>query len=251
MRPEPPSTTALLIDQMVIPLRGQDVILDADLASLYHVKTKALLQAVKRNRLRFPDDFVFQLTDSEAAQADGRWRGHHGGRRNRPYAFTEQGAAMVASVLNSPLAAQVAIRILRMFAQHRTTAERPSDELAFPGDRAARRIFTALRDAFLLQESDARYTSKGPRTYFLQAGTDGPIKIGSTKNLMVRLRTLCAMSPLPLTLLGIVPTDVEEDCHRQLGAFKLHGEWFSPSPEVIAFIRKNAIAPPPSAENKG
>ena len=92
-----------------------------------------------------------------------------------------------------------------------------------------------------MQEGDGSYTTATPWTYFVQAGSDGPIKIGSTKNLAVRLRSLATMSPVPLTLLGIVPANVEETCHVRFGAFRLHGEWFAPAPELIAFITKNAV----------
>jgi hypothetical protein len=228
------------IEQMIVLIRGVQVILDAHLALLYRVKTKALLQAVKRNRLRFPDDFVFHLTRDECTELAPRFRldGHYGGRRYRPHAFTEHGAAMLASVLHSRIATQAAIAILRAFAHLRPLEEHESSE-----DRTNRKTFAAIRDAFLLQRDDGAYTTREPGTYFLQAGGDGPIKIGSTKNLVVRVRSLCAMSPVPLKLLGIVPRDVEEACHAQLGAFRLHGEWFAPSPAVLDFIRENATTP--------
>jgi hypothetical protein len=228
------------IEEMIVSIRGQQVMLDADLAVLYQVETKALLQAVKRNRLRFPDDFVFPLTSDECRELAPRFRleGHCGGRRYRPHAFTEHGAAMLASVLHSRVATEAAIAILRAFAHFHP----PGDDTS-PEDRADRRVFVAIRDAFLLQRGDGAYTTREPCTYFLQAGVDGPIKIGSTKNLVVRLRTLCAISPVPLKLLGIIPRDVEEACHVQLGAYRLHGEWFSPSPAVLDFIREASMIP--------
>jgi len=76
-------------------------------------------------------------------------------------------------------------------------------------------------------------------TYFLQAGKEGPIKIGSTRNLLVRLRTLATMSPIPLTLLGVMKGDHEGRCHRHLGAFRAHGEWFALTEPVLEFIREN------------
>jgi hypothetical protein len=163
------------IERMIVLIRGEQVMLDADLALLYRAKTRALLQAVKRNQHRFPDDFVFQLTSDECMELAPRVRlgGHHGGRRYRPHAFTEQGAAMLASVLHNPVATQAAITILRAFARVRTADERASCE-----DRIDRRAFTAIRDAFLLQKGDETYTTRAPCTYFLQAGGNGPIKIG-------------------------------------------------------------------------
>lgn len=88
---------------------GKKVMIDSDLAELYGVKTKALLQTVKRNIERFPSDFMFQLTESEFKNlrsqivTSSQW----GGRRYHPYAFTKQGVAMLSSILNSPGAIQV------------------------------------------------------------------------------------------------------------------------------------------------
>jgi hypothetical protein len=96
--------------------------LDADLASLYEVPVKVLNQAVKRDAIRFPDDFMFQLTEAEVhtlrsqvVTADGG----RGGRRTAPYAFTEQGVAMLSSVLRSRRAVMVNIEIMRAFVQLR------------------------------------------------------------------------------------------------------------------------------------
>lgn len=109
------------LGQMVHVVRAQRVILDADLARLYGVATKALVQAVKRNAERFPADFMFRLSEAEAVAlrsqivtANGR-----GGRRTLPYAFTEQGVAMLSSVLRSVRAIQVNIEIMRVFVRLR------------------------------------------------------------------------------------------------------------------------------------
>jgi hypothetical protein len=94
------------IERAILLLRGQKVLLDADLAALYAVETRALVQALKRNPERFPADFMFQLTREEFCDLrsqiviSSRW----GGRRYPPYAFSEQGVAMLSSVLNSPRA---------------------------------------------------------------------------------------------------------------------------------------------------
>ena len=105
-------------------LRGERVLLDADLASLYRVSTSAVNQAVKRNRARFPADFMFQLTEQEArALAASRSqivilkRGQN--LKYLPYAFTEQGVAMLSSVLRSPRAVEVNIAIMRTFVELR------------------------------------------------------------------------------------------------------------------------------------
>jgi hypothetical protein len=102
-------------------IRGEKVILDADLAELYGVETRVLVQAVKRNPERFPEDFLFQLTPEEFTilrSQDVTSRGW-GGRRYPPYAFTEQGVAMLSGVLRSPRAVQVNIEIMRAFVKMR------------------------------------------------------------------------------------------------------------------------------------
>lgn len=108
------------IERTIRLFRGERVILDADLAALYGVGTKVLNQAVKRNRDRFPADFMFQLAKEEfehlrSQTVTSSW----GGRRRPPYAFTEHGVAMLSSVLNSPRAVQVNIEIVRAFVRLR------------------------------------------------------------------------------------------------------------------------------------
>jgi hypothetical protein len=105
------------IVQRIVLLRGQKVLLDADLARLYGVQTRALVQAVKRNPNRFPEDFMFTLSNQELAVLRSQSvisNAGHGGRRSAPYAFTEQGVAMLLSVLNSPQAVRVNIAIMRV-----------------------------------------------------------------------------------------------------------------------------------------
>ena len=104
------------IQSMIKTIRGQQVMLDRDLATLYGVENRALNQAVKRNLERFPEDFMFQLNKTEeddlkSQNVTSSW----GGRRKLPYAFTEQGIAMLSSVLRSPMAVDVNIRIMRAF----------------------------------------------------------------------------------------------------------------------------------------
>lgn len=110
-------------DRAILVIRNQNVILDADLAVLYGVSTKALSQAVKRNRERFPDDFMFRLAKVEKQEVvtccDHLRRLKFS--PTLPYAFTEHGALMVASVLNSPVAVQVSIQIVRIFIRLRET----------------------------------------------------------------------------------------------------------------------------------
>jgi hypothetical protein len=110
-----------IVAEAILWIRGQRVILDEDLAALYSVETRALIQAVKRNPTRFPADFMFQLTPAEFKRltsqfviSDGR-----GGRRHRPYAFTEEGVAMLSSVLRSRRAVRVNVEIMRAFVRLR------------------------------------------------------------------------------------------------------------------------------------
>ena len=114
------------IERRILVLRDQKVMLDTDLAALYRVPTKALNQAVKRNLLRFPADFTFQLTAEEhealrsQSVTSNRGRGQH--RKYPPYAFTEQGVAMLSSVLQSRRAVLVNIEIMRAFVRLRALA---------------------------------------------------------------------------------------------------------------------------------
>jgi hypothetical protein len=108
------------ITQSIVVLRGQRVLLDSDLAGLYGIETRRLNEQVRRNRSRFPADFVFELTAQEFANlksqiATSNW----GGRRKRPLAFTEHGAIMAATVLNSARAVEMSIYVVRAFVQLR------------------------------------------------------------------------------------------------------------------------------------
>jgi hypothetical protein len=110
-----------IIEKKIYFIRGQKVMLSPDLANLYNVQTKALTQAVKRNIERFPDDFMFQLSEAEYENLKSQivtssWGGS---RRAFPYAFTEQGVAMLSSVLRSKRAIHVNISIMRAFVKLR------------------------------------------------------------------------------------------------------------------------------------
>jgi len=141
------------IERAILRIRGQKVILDADLAGLYGVETKALTRAVRRNRERFPEDFMFQLTAEEFENlrrhfgASSQW----GGRRYPPYAFTEQGVAMLSSVLRSRRAAWVNVEIMRTFVRLRrmlashANLRRRLDELEKRYDERFRTVFDAIR----------------------------------------------------------------------------------------------------------
>ena len=125
-----------IIQNRICEIRGYKVMLDFDLAGMYQVETKVLNQSVKRNINRFPCDFMFQLTSEEwqnlkSQSVTSSW----GGTRKLPFAFTEQGVAMLSSVLNSPLAIEVNISIMRAFVAirnymlHQTNISQEMEEL--------------------------------------------------------------------------------------------------------------------------
>src|SRR2546429_240542 len=114
------------IERAILLIRGRKVMLDRDLAELYGVKTKIFNQAVKRNKRRFPSDFMFQLTYQEVRNLRSQFvtsNKERGGRRYLPFAFTEQGVAMLSSVLNSERAIEVNIAIMRAFVKLRQLLE--------------------------------------------------------------------------------------------------------------------------------
>ena len=143
------------IERAILLIRGEKVMLDIDLAALYQVPTGALNRAVKRNASRFPNDFMFQLTPEEAeilkCQIGISSSGHGGRRRSLPYAFTEQGVAMLSSVLNSERAVAVNIGIMRAFVRLRqmlaSNAElaRKLAALENKYDRQFKVVFDAIR----------------------------------------------------------------------------------------------------------
>jgi hypothetical protein len=175
------------IESSILIIRGHKVILDSDLAALYGVNVGRLNEAVKRNRDRFPADFMFQLSReefdslrsqiatsnlrSQIATSSFDW----GGRRHPPYAFTEQGVAMISSVLRSKRAVQVHIEIMRAFVRLRqilaSNAElaRKLDALERKYDAQFKVVFDAIRQlmtapepnkrkiGFLVKETAARY----------------------------------------------------------------------------------------------
>ncbi|MBI2606580.1 MAG: ORF6N domain-containing protein [Deltaproteobacteria bacterium] len=143
------------ISHRIYFIRGHRVMLDSDLATLYGVETRAINQAVRRNAKRFPADFMFQLTDAEHESLRSQivilktGRGQH--RKYLPLAFTEQGVAMLSSVLNSERAVQVNIAIMRTFVKiremletHKELAKR-LDQLERKYDRRFKAVFEAIR----------------------------------------------------------------------------------------------------------
>ena len=171
------------IERSILLIRGHKLILDADLAALYGVETKQLIRAVKRNLPRFPDDFMIQLNKEESENlrfhfgTSSQW----GGRRYPPYAFTEQGVAMLSSVLRSKRAVQVNIEIMRTFvrlrrllASHADLA-RKLDSLEKKYDTQFKVVFDAISElmkppetkkrpiGFLVEEAKVPYITKTKR----------------------------------------------------------------------------------------
>lgn len=157
------------IEHLILLIRDAKVMLDADLAALYEVETRILVRAVKRNLERFPKDFMFQLTKEEfdtlrsQSGISSRW----GGRRYPPYAFTEQGVAMLSSVLRSKRAVQVNIEIMRAFvhlreilASHKGLA-RKLDDLERKYDTQFKVVFDAIRQLMKPPEPKRRQIGFG------------------------------------------------------------------------------------------
>jgi hypothetical protein len=145
-----------VIEGIILLVRGHKVILDSDLAAMYGVETRVLLQAVKRNMKRFPDDFMFQLNYQEVAGLRSQFvilmsgRGQH--RKYLPYVFTEQGVSMLSSVLNSDRAIEVNIHIMRAFVKLRQMIASNKDltrrlnDLEKKYDAEFRVVFEAIRE---------------------------------------------------------------------------------------------------------
>ena len=165
--PSPSLLPLELVTHRIVVLRGQRVILDAELAALYGVETKRFNEAVKRNAEKFPSDFMFQLTAEEFANLRSQFATSsldgvsHGGRRYAPRAFTEHGALMAATILSSPRAVEVSVYVVRAFVQLRELAnthqglakrldalEEKTEALAMSHDTFSRNTRNQLRQVF-------------------------------------------------------------------------------------------------------
>lgn len=167
-----------VIEQKILLIKGQKVMLDSDLAALYGVTTKRLNEQVRRNVKRFPVDFMYQLSREEfeslkshfATSSSSSW----GGRRTRPYVFTEQGIAMLSSVLNSDRAIEVNIQIMRTFVKLREMMSSHKDlarklaELEKKYDGQFQIVFEAIRQLIAVEEKPKRkigYISESKAVY--------------------------------------------------------------------------------------
>ena len=159
------------VERNILLIRGHRVMLDTDLAILYGVPTKRLNEQVRRNKKRFPSDFMFQLTSEEVERLRSQIatsKTGPGGRRYRPYVFTEQGVAMLSSVLHSERAIQVNIAIMRAFVQLREMIgsnkglARRLNELEKKYDSQFRVVFEAIRE--LMAEPEPKVKRIGFKT---------------------------------------------------------------------------------------
>jgi len=158
------------VEKSIHLIRGEKVILDADLAALYGVATKRLNEQVRRNRQRFPEDFMLQLTAAELRFLERELNAanlksqiatskSHGGRRHLPYAFTEHGAIMAANVLNSERAVEASVEVVRAFVSLRQMVAsnaqlaRRLDELERQYDQQFQVVFDAIRALMMQPES--------------------------------------------------------------------------------------------------
>lgn len=178
------SSNVPAIEGLILLIRGHKVLMDKDLAELYGVETRVLIQAVKRNSSRFPADFMFQLSKEEAKHLRSQFvisKQRRGGLRYLPYVFTEQGVAMLSSVLNSESAVEINIEIMRAFVRLREMMLSTKDlarkldalERKFEShDKHIRSLFEAIRQlmappepkkrkiGFLVEEKASRYGRK-------------------------------------------------------------------------------------------
>ena len=171
------------VERSILSIRGQRVMLDADLAALYGVSTRVLNQAVKRNPERFPEDFMFRLTVAEKAEVITNCDHLRPLRFSPalPYAFTEHGAIMLASVLNTPIAVQASVQVVRAFVRlremlgaHKDLA-RKLEEIEKKYDAQFKVVFDAIRAlmttpdkprrsiGFRVEEARQRYRVRRPR----------------------------------------------------------------------------------------
>jgi len=170
------------IEKSILLIRGQKVILDRDLADLYGVETKVLKQAVRRNIARFPEDFMFELKKDEFANLRSQFvtssSPQWGGPRYRPMAFTEQGVAMLSSVLNSTRAIEVNILIMRAFVRLREMVSshkdllRKVEEMERKYDHQFQVVFEAIKQLMVEAEKPKRkigFEAKEPKAKYAKS----------------------------------------------------------------------------------
>jgi len=170
--PKRQDTSALTVESRILFLRHQRVILDIDLAGLYGVPVKRLNEQVKRNKKRFPSDFMFHLTEKEYDSLRSQFatsKKTRGGRRYTPYAFTEHGAIMAATVLNSERAVQMSVFVVRAFVRLRemlATSRRLAGKIDELEDRLDSHDSVILDLLAAMKELNIPKRRRGPRIGF-------------------------------------------------------------------------------------
>jgi hypothetical protein len=170
--PKRQDTSALAVESRILFLRHQRVILDVDLAGLYGVPVKRLNEQVKRNQKRFPSDFMFHLTEKEYDSLRSQFatsKKTRGGRRYTPYAFTEHGAIMAATVLNSERAVQMSVFVVRAFVRLRemlATNRRLAGKIDELEDRLDSHDSVILDLIATMKELNTPKRRRGPRIGF-------------------------------------------------------------------------------------
>jgi hypothetical protein len=164
-----PGITKQSIENKILLVRGKKIILDSDLALLYRVDVKRLNEQVKRNKQRFPADFLFRLTPEESEILRSHFAtssGRHGGRRYAPLAFTEHGAIMAATVLNSSRAVEMSVFVVRAFVRLRELLNRNRELSARfteletrldAHDESIRQIITAIKELMAPRVKPSRH----------------------------------------------------------------------------------------------
>jgi hypothetical protein len=194
------------VRQRILLIRDQRIMLDSDLAALYGVPTKVLVQSVKRNLTRFPEDFMFRLTMQETAalrshRVTSKNRRGRGGRRYPPYAFTEQGVAMLSGVLRSHRAIEVNIAIMRTFVQIRRMLA--SDEAFLREIKALEKkydaqfkvVFDAIR--WLTAPSVVQRPAIGFRPRPASDGGEGSAKVARARRRPAQRRAMSRRNTAP------------------------------------------------------
>ncbi len=255
-------STALVpaaLERQILSVRGQRVLLDSDLAVLYGVETKLLTRAMRRNIERFPPDFAFQLTAEEHAALriqSGTSNDGRGGRRYAPYAFTEQGVAMLSSVLRSERAVQVNIEIMRTFVRLREMLATHADlarklaALERKYDQQFRMVFDAIRELM------APPTPKKPRAIGFRKGVSLALclrvdRLGGAKRESARVQEVIMPSKTKITSPATLTTVADR---RQVPHFRKYGPitpMVEAVPELAAWHAEHAPEEATSSGSRG
>jgi hypothetical protein len=193
------------IVDLIYNFKDSTIMLDSDLAKIYGVETKRLNEQVKRNKERFPKDFMFQLTREEytnlkSQNATARW----GGRRTPPYAFTEMGVFMLAYVIKSEMSIRTSIQVIRGFVKFR-------ELLSSPISRSELRNFSGLIETLKELEQTKKQRGTVKQTFYITTGKQSPIIVG--KNALVQIANKVKKGDLISLKKGLESIDVSQWIH--------------------------------------